>query len=79
MAPEHETPVLTGTHFWFMAIQTQYPGGGITTGHRSGVCTPAPGDTRMSMFTYLRTWVDENWPELAGGVAIAFDIQPNQL
>ena len=68
-----------GSHFWFMSFTQSAPGRGVSTHYRSGSCNLQPGATRLDMFSILRTYVDETWPDLAGASVIAFDIQPNKI
>lgn len=68
-----------GTHFWFMSLAQATSERGVSTHHRSGTCTPQPGDTRLDMFRMLHAHVNETSPDLAGAAVTAFDIQPNQL
>ncbi|MGQ5576350.1 hypothetical protein [Streptomyces sp. ECR3.8] len=65
-------------HFWFMTIQTPN-GAGYRLNSYQGVLTPAPGTTRLSLFNEIRAEIDERDPLAVGGVAIAFDVQPNEL
>jgi hypothetical protein len=71
-------PAEQGTHFWFMTIHTPNARG-VYTGSYQGTRNPEPGQTRLDLFNSIRREIAELYPETRGGVALAFDIQPNQL
>jgi len=67
-----------GTHFWLMVIQTPNAGG-LSINSYQGTWTPKPGATRLEMFNKIRSFVDEQDPRARGGIATAFDFQPNTI
>ena len=67
-----------GTHFWFMVIQTPNATGLYVNSYQ-GTWTPQPEETRLDVFNAIRSHVEERDPRARGGVAVAFDLQPNRL
>jgi hypothetical protein len=67
-----------GTHFWFMTMQV--PNAlGLYVNSYQGTWSPSLGATRFELFNEIRDYVERNDPKIAGGMVLAFDIQPNQL
>jgi hypothetical protein len=67
-----------GSHFWLMVIQTPNAGGLYVNSYQ-GTWTPGPGATRLDMFNTVRSYINEQDPRAQGGIAVAFDFQPNRL
>ena len=67
-----------GTHFWMMALHVKNSAG-VHLNSYHGTWTPTPGATRLDTFNAIRAYVDEQDPTARGGLATAFDLQPNQL
>lgn len=67
-----------GSHFWFMVIQTPNAGGLYVNSYQ-GTWTPEPTATRLDMFNKIRSFIDEKDPRARGGIATAFDLQPNTI
>jgi hypothetical protein len=61
-----------------MTIQTPNAAGYQLNDYQ-GVLTPKPGTTRLSLFNDIRAEIEQADPLSAGGVVIAFDVQPNEL
>jgi hypothetical protein len=71
-------PAEQGSYFWLMVIQTPNAGGLYVNSYQ-GTWTPSPGATRLGTFNEIRSYIDEQDPRARGGIAVAFDLQPNQL
>jgi hypothetical protein len=67
-----------GSHFWLMVIQNANEGGLYANSYQ-GTWTPPAGATRLDMFNKIRSFIDEKDPRARGGIAITFDLQPNQI
>lgn len=63
-----------GTHFWFMGI---HQGNNLVMD--TGTYTPKRGETRFDACQAIYDHMCTRNPKIAGGVILAFDIQPNKL
>ncbi|GGR04283.1 hypothetical protein [Kitasatospora griseola] len=67
-----------GTHFYILTLQQQV-GSAMAFGTVSGTHTPPAGWTVNDFCRALRAQMERDRPELRGGVAVHFDVRPNQL
>jgi hypothetical protein len=72
------TEVRQGTHFWFISILCPNAAGFYMNDFQ-GTWTPPAGATRLDMYNAVRKCIDEKDPRARGGIAVAFDIQRNEL
>lgn len=64
-----------GSHFWYMTVMTT----GSKMRQFDGHIDPPRGMSRLDAFYEIRKGLDAQYPEIVGGVVLAFDIQPNKL
>jgi hypothetical protein len=67
-----------GTHFYLIAIQYAIERGWAVTGSK-GTWTPGRKQSRLDVFNEIWQRTVEKHPEVAEGVVLAFDLQPNKL
>jgi hypothetical protein len=72
------TPAEPDSHFWFLSVMATNAAGPWFNSYQ-GALTLAPGATRLEVFNQIREEVARNDPRSRGAIAIAFDIQPNEL
>lgn len=67
-----------GTHFYLITIQYAIERGWAVIGIK-GTWTPGRKQSCLDVFNEIWQQTVEGHPEVAGGVVLAFDLQPNKL
>ncbi|MFJ9605451.1 hypothetical protein ACIRS1_03745 [Kitasatospora sp. NPDC101176] len=71
-------PAAGPTHAWVITLQKPLAHG-LATVTVDGTYSAQPGDTRPIAYRKVRTWVDEQDPDMAGANVLFFSLEPYRL